>query len=313
MNQVQRYNNPVEIIMSQKDKFNRVASCDDMIFEREAAFAMQYLDNNERLYKTSMQNQQSLMSAVKNISAIGISLNPAQKHAYLVPRDNKVVLDISYMGLLHIATESGSILWAQCKIVHENDTYTSTGIDTAPEHKYNPFSDRGKIVGAYCVAKSHDGSYLTEEMTTEDIYKIRSRSASYKWSASKSPWSTDEPEMFKKTVLKRSFKYWPKTDRLSNAIEYINTDGGEGIDFKSEQKGSSVKDVNPSHETIADIRKALDMIGRDEKSCLDHFAVNVFRRGVECLEDMTADEASKMLSMLKSMADHQAAKQSEDF
>lgn len=310
MNQVQRYNNPVDLIRAQKTMFDKVASCNEMIFEREATFAMQIIESNQYLANCAMNQQSSMIAAIRNISAIGISLNPAQKHAYLVPRGGKVVLDISYLGLLHIATESGSILWAQCKIVYEKDTYMNTGIDTAPEHKYNPFGNRGAIIGAYCVAKSHDGSYLTEEMSIEDIYRIRDRSESFK-KGKMSPWKSDEGEMIKKTVLKRAFKYWTKTDRLSSAIDYINNH--EGIDFKSEQKGSSVKDVNPSHETIADIRKALDMIGRDEKSCLDHFAVNVFKRGVECLEDMTADEASKMLSMLKSMADQMVSKQSQDF
>jgi recombination protein RecT len=37
------------------------------------------------------------------VAAIGITLNPASKLAYLVPRDGMVCLDISYMGLLHRA------------------------------------------------------------------------------------------------------------------------------------------------------------------------------------------------------------------
>ncbi|MGP0745242.1 recombinase RecT, partial [Escherichia coli] len=85
-----------------------------------------------------------------NVAAIGITLNPASKLAYLVPRDGMVCLDISYMGLLHIAMESGVISWGQAKLVHANDTYESNGLDKAPTHKYNAFGDRGDIVGVYC-------------------------------------------------------------------------------------------------------------------------------------------------------------------
>jgi recombination protein RecT len=35
--------------------------------------------------------------------------------------------------------------------------------------------------------------------------------------------------MAKKTVVKRAYKYWPKSDRLDQAIHHLNTDGGEGL------------------------------------------------------------------------------------
>ncbi|MNR21869.1 recombination and repair protein RecT [compost metagenome] len=54
------------------------------------------------------------------------------------------------------------------------------------------------------------------------------RSQSVK-SGKSSPWKTDYGEMAKKTVVKRAYKYWPKNDRLSEAIHHLNTDGGEGL------------------------------------------------------------------------------------
>ncbi|TNP50108.1 recombinase RecT, partial [Escherichia coli] len=88
-------------------------------------------------------------NAIINVAAIGITLNPASKLAYLVPRDGMVCLDISYMGLLHLAQSTGSIKWGQCKLVYSNDTYESNGLDSAPTHKYNAFGERGSIVGGY--------------------------------------------------------------------------------------------------------------------------------------------------------------------
>src|SRR5690606_9527135 len=32
-----------------------------------------------------------------------------------------------------------------------------------------------------------------------------------------------------KTVVKRAYKYWPKTERLDQAIHHLNTDSGEGL------------------------------------------------------------------------------------
>jgi recombination protein RecT len=150
------------------------------------------------------------------------------KHAYLVPRQGRVCLDISYMGLLHLAMESGSILWGQAVIVHQNDEFKLTGLGNLPIHNYEPFGDRGDIAGVYCTVKTAHGDFLTECMSIDDVYSIRARSESYKRNSG--PWLTDAGEMIKKTVVKRANKYWPKVERLSNAIEYLNTVNGEGFE-----------------------------------------------------------------------------------
>ncbi len=82
-----------------------------------------------------------------------------------MPRKGGVCLDLSYMGLLHLAQSSGVILWGQCKIVRANDTYQNAGLSKEPNHLSNTFGDRGEIVGAYCTVKTIDGDYLTEEMS----------------------------------------------------------------------------------------------------------------------------------------------------
>lgn len=198
-------------------------------FEREAGFAIQVLTASDYVAKLAANDRQSVINAVTNIAAIGISLNPAKKQAYLVPRKGKICLDISYMGLIDLAIQSGSIMWAQADLVYATDAFTLNGFDRPPTHQYNPFSkERGEIVGAYVVVKTHTGDYLTECMSREDIDSIKNRSESVKAGKS-SPWDTDYGEMAKKTVVKRAYKYWPKSDRLDQAIHHLNTDGGEGL------------------------------------------------------------------------------------
>jgi recombination protein RecT len=219
-------------IYDTRDAFAAVLSDQSISFEREAGFAIQVLQQNDFSLGVAMKNRQSVINAITNIAAIGISLNPAKKQAYLVPRDGRICLDISYMGLIDLAVSTGSIKWAQANLVHENDNFALNGYDAPPTHVFNPFSkDRGEIVGAYVVAKTADGDYLTETMSRADIDGIMNRSQSVK-SGKSSPWKTDYGEMAKKTVVKRASKYWPKTDRLDVATHHLNTDGGEGIDFK---------------------------------------------------------------------------------
>ncbi|WP_368640608.1 recombinase RecT [Castellaniella ginsengisoli] len=224
------------LVLNTQPAFEAVLCDKSIAFQREAEFAMQIMQANDCLIDCAVKNPQSAIDAVTNIAAIGISLNPAKKHAYLVPRKGKICLDISYMGLMDLAIQSGSIRWAQAVLVHAADRFTIIGVDKPPVHERDPFAkDRGDIIGVYVVAKTADGDYLTETMTRDEIDGIMNRSESVK-AGKTTPWKTDYGEMAKKTVVKRAQKYWPKTERLEKAVHYMDTDGGEGIVLNPEVK-----------------------------------------------------------------------------
>ena len=223
-------------IYSTRESFVSVLTNRSMSFEKEAGFAIQIITANDYACTVAMSNRQSVINAVNNVAAIGISLNPAKRQAYLVPRDGRICLDISYMGLLDLAIESGGVKWGQAELVHEKDTFQLCGIDKPPVHQRDPFAkDRGPIVGAYVVVKTATGDYLTTCMSIGEVFEIRDRSSAWKAYVSKKrscPWVTDEGEMIKKTVIKRAYKMWPKGDGgggLERAIQYLNEENGEGL------------------------------------------------------------------------------------
>lgn len=213
--------NIIEFVKQQEPLFVGAASDQSVTWAKESQFAIQLFQKNDFLAKTAINNPISAQNAIINVAAIGITLNPASKLAYLVPRDGMVCLDISYMGLLHLAQATGSIKWGQCKLVYSNDTYESNGLDTAPTHKYNAFGDRGEVVGGYCTVKTPDGDYLTEEMSLAEIKATEATSK-----AKNGPWKNFWEEMARKTIVKRASKYWPRAERLDNAIHVINEDEG---------------------------------------------------------------------------------------
>jgi len=223
-------------IANARDDFARVSVDQNINFERESGFAIQVLQNNEYALSCAMKNKQSVINAVTNIAAIGISLNPARKQAYLVPRDGKICLDISYMGLRDIAVASGSVLWAHAEIVREHDIYTPGKLGEQPTHEFKRFSkeaERGDIIGVYVVAKIHSGDFLVTEMSLEEVHRVRDRSEGWKAFVAKkiksTPWHSDEGEMIKKTVIKRAYKGWPKTERMDYAMDRLNIDNAEGL------------------------------------------------------------------------------------
>ena len=211
----------VEFVRQQEPLFCGALTDQSVTWAKESQFAIQYFQKNDFLAKTAISNPTRAQNAILNVAAIGITLNPASKLAYLVPRDGMVCLDISYMGLLHLAQATGSIKWGQCKLVYSNDTYESNGLDTAPTHKYNAFGERGDVVGGYCTVKTSDGDYLTEEMSLAEIRTVEATSK-----AKNGPWKTFWEEMARKTIVKRASKYWPKAQRLDTAIHLLNEDEG---------------------------------------------------------------------------------------
>ena len=138
----------------------------------------------------------------------------------------------------------------------------------APNHQMNPFGDRGKIVGVYCIAKTCDGEYLTDVMSMEDIEKIR------KAAKQDGVWSKWFEEMAKKAIIKRASKQWPLgkgEERFSQAVSVVNdVEGGEPI---------RERDVTPHVETICaeqreNLVKAIEAIGRDEQALCQKLQVD---------------------------------------
>jgi recombination protein RecT len=234
-------------IYALRDTFQARLTNNSLNFEVEAGFAVQQMEGNDYLLGIAMSNRQSVINAVTNVAAIGISLNPTRKQAYLVPRDKRVCLDISYIGLVDLATQSGSIVWAKSELVYEQDDFKMGEPGTLPKHQFNPFAkDRGEVVGAYVVVKTPGGEYLCDAMSIDDIHAIRDRSSAWKAFKSKGvscPWVTDAGEMSKKTVIKRASKLWPKNERLNMAIQHLNVELDEGIEFSNQGNRSGGADV----------------------------------------------------------------------
>lgn len=273
-----------------KPAFESVLVDRGVVFEREAEFAIQAILASDYATNIARQNQQSVIDAVTNVAAIGISLNPAKKQAYLVPRKGGICLSIGYMGLMDMAMDSGSIKWGQARLVYAADTFRLNGLDRQPTHEFDPFNkERGDIVGVYVSVKTADGDYLTEAMSTEEINAIRDRSDAWQAYLNKKrscPWVTDWGEMAKKTVVHRAYKYWPKTERLENAIHHLNTDAGEGIQMSSQP----AHDEEMTQDLVQQVEKCANQADLTElwksglaqiKATGDKKAYNEFRAAVE--------------------------------
>jgi len=213
-------------------KFKKISTANNLVsWQEESQFAVQTIKKNPQLAKCTIE---SIQNAVINVAAVGLTLNPADGYAYLVPEWSKAVngnecqLRISFKGLIKVATDSGAIKWVKAEIVKENDNFEYTGPCSMPVHKMNPFTDRGKTVGVYCIAKTHEGDILVDLMDVAELQKIQS------CAKTQMVWTQWPDEMAKKAIIKRASKQWPKTEQsstLHKAVEVINDSEGGADPF----------------------------------------------------------------------------------
>lgn len=226
-----------EIVLRQEPRFVELDRANGLLldFKAECLFALQQLHKNDYAMQVAEKNPNSLQAAILNVAAIGISLNPAQAHAYLVPRDERICLDISFRGFVKLATDCGAVKWAKAELVYKNDSFIYNGPNEKPTHQANIFGDRGELIGGYCIAKLPDGEVLIDTMPVAEIHKVREVSKAYQ--KGKGPWVDWYEEMCKKTLVKRAYKSWPQSsgrERLDKAVEVVNEH--EGTAFTLEQQ-----------------------------------------------------------------------------
>jgi len=250
MNEIQTVEHVFHAVDAAKDQFEIIVKNNPSVdWASESMFAYQAVSANSYIMGIAQKNRESVKNAIINIAATGLTLNPATHYAYLVPRGGAICLDISYRGLIKIATDSGSVKWAKAELVYSGDEFIYKGPSQQPEHNADPFSkERGDVVGVYCVAKTHDGDFLVETMTIDELTKIRDEASA---AASKGPWKTYFGEMCKKCVIKRAQKTWPMSDqheRLQTAVNVINeSEGSEWAEsthrFKPGEKIQIITDM----------------------------------------------------------------------
>jgi len=306
MNEIQTVDHVFHAVDAAKDQFESIVAKNPGVYwEAESMFAYQMVSANSYILNIAQNARESVKNAVINIAAVGLTLNPATHYAYLMPRGGQICLDISYRGLIKIATDSGSIKWAKADLVYENDEFVYHGPSQMPDHTADPFSkDRGKIIGSYCVAKTHDGDFLVEAMTAAELDKIRDEASA---AAKKGPWSSYYGEMCKKCVIKRAQKTWPMSDRherLQTAVKVINeTEGSEWAEETHRFKpGEKVEIIEQMREALTrgDDMGVAELVEEytsgDPEESMKFFALfsPVERRCIEALTDESVVERERI-------------------
>ena len=107
--------------------------------------------------------------------------------------------------------------------------------------------------------------------------------------------------MILKTVVKQAAKYWPRRERLDAAINHVNTESEEGINFAAQRQPE--RDVTPAETTIIkEINDVLISMNKTWDDDLLPLCSKIFRREIRESSELTQEEAVKALGFLKNKA-----------
>jgi recombination protein RecT len=185
--------------------------------------------------------RESLWKACIQGAELGLSLNPTLGEADILPvwngrlKKNEAQFRPRYKGLMKLALQSGEVTSIRSVLVHENDEFEEIrGLREDIIHK-PARGERGAMTHVYCVwnLKSQSEPQF-EVMDRAQVMRIKARSSSKNQQGEiVGPWVSDEPEMWRKTVVRRASKYMPiSCDAFQRAVAVDNiVEGGGEVDI----------------------------------------------------------------------------------
>ncbi len=154
----------------------------------------------------------SVLQALMTCSQHGIE--PDGRRAYLIPYGKQCQLIIGYQGLVELILNAEDISNIYAKEVRANDEFDYNKGELIT-HRFDLGTDRGDIVGAYCLIRYKDGHEKCEVMDMSELQTVRNCSKAKE----SGPYQKFEAEMYKKIVIKRAAKMVKLNPNLRDAIE----------------------------------------------------------------------------------------------
>lgn len=223
-------------------------------------------NKSPNIYKVEMRQA---LGAFMSLTYLGLAPGTQLQLAHLIPFGKRkynratkqweqdgdhyeLQVIIGYPGYVELGFRSGFIKDIATGVVYPGDQFDfERGSDRYLKHKPNMGIDRTKLdpVAAWAVAKFVNEGEEFDVMSWPEIRAIRDRAQAYrtalaaKEAAEKrgwrvpltytdAAWIRDEPEMGRKTVLRRASKLWPRCPELRAGIGIEDAqDGGKTLDF----------------------------------------------------------------------------------
>lgn len=227
-------------------KYNAARLVEDLKWPTEKVYVKQLFERSDLLCKALLESPNTLPMALQSAAALGLTLDPNQALAFLVPQRPRqgapyeVVLKVSYKGMEQAVLASGTVTAIQTELVYENDEF-DYGVNI--DGPYITFKmargDRGALTDCFCLTRYANGEKHVEVMPVADLLAVEQ--AALAFGNGKAPAWTGKfrSEMQKKSCVRRAAKHWPKSPVLTKLTQVYDTENP--MVFKDMIEGEVVK------------------------------------------------------------------------
>lgn len=208
-------------------------------------------------------SRQSMLSAMLDCATLGLEPGTLNQHAWLIPYEDRergleVQLQLGYRGLVELAMRGNSELYhVDTEVVYEADYWRHIrGLRPSLEHTPEDVEDRGQLTYAYAIARMRgipNEQHPFVVVGRQDILracspKQRQKEASGEKSiADRSPaWRYHEPEMWKKTAVRKLVKLIRQNDAALGKAISIDESAEMGVERRLSWDEVESIDVEPS-------------------------------------------------------------------
>lgn len=267
-------NHVLDIIETIREQFEETVKAEgsSLQFNSEKVFFTQKLIQNDYLCKLCFNNPEALKNAFLSVAATGLTMDPTQKLAWIIPQKGSPVYDISYRGMIRVAVDSNIVADAVVDLVFSNDSFKSNGLRSSPTHEYDPFCTKGALImakgdhgelgergtfrGAYVDYRLPDGSTLVHFVPKDEIAALRALSKS--WASVKdrhsSPWATFPWAMVRKSIVRSGNNILPiRSNKLDRLVHML--DQNEGLEPNNAEAAGMI-----AGEATATVRQGLMIV-----------------------------------------------------
>lgn len=149
----------------------------------------------------------SIYQGLSKAATLGLQIGGQFPHAYFVPKGGKAALIPSQDGYIFATTYGPGAIFATPPMlmeVYDKDEFQVRGTEVT--HNFEPFKDRGKLVGFYTILELKDGRHVVRTVTMDEVDRIEKG-----YGLITSPaYQKSKIDMDRKTAMKKMLKPFVK-------------------------------------------------------------------------------------------------------
>lgn len=269
-----------------RDNFKKIGPAMGLLGVQPDFFCTMLINVGHRNPKLLECDPVSVLAAGLQAAYLGLQPDDTLGQAYLIPYGKTCKLQVGYKGLVTLVRRQGNVAAVNAEVVYINEYQDKTNFELGMgsprvlRHMPYPPSQRGDaIVGAYATVTTviqGNGFDQWDWMWIEDMERIRQAVAARNRGKESPAWKEEHtrPEMYKKTVLKRTCKRLnlnPLTARAIHLDDQYELGQEQNLELLTGLEEGGEPGERQTRKATEDLKQRLANAGRpmdDSEQCV---------------------------------------------